>query len=122
LGGKATSEQVRAAIAWGSLPTIVSLVVWVPQLILFDQELFTQATPRLEAHPLLAAILLGFGLIQVALGIWSLVLVVKCLAEAHQFSAWRALAALFLGSLVVAAPFLCLALVLIGVGGLAGLR
>lgn len=104
--GEATSEEVRAAIAWSSVPVICALPLWIPRLILFGDELFRSSTPRLEANPLLALPLLGLAAVDIAAAIWAFVVLLNCLAEVHQFSAWRALVALLLSFLVVLVPIL----------------
>lgn len=40
LGGRASSEEVRAAIAWSALPRIAVLVLWLPYLTLYGTEVF----------------------------------------------------------------------------------
>jgi hypothetical protein len=109
LGGKATSEEVRAAIAWASVPSIFILPIWIPELLIFGEELFTSSTPRLEANPLLGILLLGFAAFEIVVGIWGLVIFMLTLGEVHGFSAWKALAATVLGLLVVVVPILCIA-------------
>jgi len=109
-GGRATSEEVRAAIAWSSVPAIIiSLPVWVILLLLYGQENFTRATPRMDANPTLALFIsLPLLFATITAGIWSLVLLIKCVGEVHRFSAWNALAAIILGPLVFIIPIFCL--------------
>lgn len=114
LGGEATSEEVRAALAWSSIPNISALLLWVPTLALFGEQMFTSEMPRLYANRLLMAPLLGWGVGTFVVGMWSLVLWVMCFSEVHRFSVWRGLAAMVLGSLVVLVPLLCLAFALSG--------
>lgn len=97
-GGRANSEQVRAALAWSLLPRIAALVLWVPYLALYGQEMFTSYAPRVVSSP---QPLLALSALDLALGIWSLFLIVKTVAEVHRFSAWRALAALAMPFLVL---------------------
>jgi hypothetical protein len=121
LGGRGQARDVRAALAWAAIPTIWGGILLVPELILFREELFTTETPRLSATPLLTALLLIFGVIEVVIGIWSFVVFLKSLGEAHGFSAWRALGTATLSTLLVAAPVLCL-IVALGVLTLLGTR
>ncbi len=100
-GGQATSEEVRAAIAWSSVPTIWALLLWIPELMLFEEELFTTATPRIDANPLLLFFLLGFAAVEVVIGIWTIVVFLKCLGEVHRFSAWKALGATIIPGLIL---------------------
>jgi len=113
-GGQASSEEVRAAMAWSSVPVILSYVLWIPELVLFGEEMFTSVTPRIEANPALAFLLLGFAVIQLILAVWSLVLLLKCLGEVHEFSAWKALAVILVAGLILFVPIFCIVALLSG--------
>jgi hypothetical protein len=108
LGGQASSQEVRAAIAWASVPTIAVLSLWIPELLIFGEELFTSATPRIDANPFLAVLLLGFAAIEIIAAIWAFVISLQSLGEVHKFSAWKALGAVVLGTLVILVPLLCI--------------
>jgi len=107
-GGEATSEEVRAALAWSSVPGIWALLLWIPELILFREEIFLTVTPRIDASPLLLFLLLGFAVVEAAIGIWSIIIFLKCIGEVHRFSAWKALGAVIVPGLVlVGIVFVC---------------
>ena len=91
LGGQATTSQVRAALAWGSLPIAASLVLLLPELALFGEEFFKTATPRIDQNEFLHTLLLVFGLVEVTLGIWAVVLIVVAIAEVQVFAVWKSL-------------------------------
>ena len=100
LGGKSNSENVRAAIAWSSVPVAWALLLWIPELAIFGKDLFTSTTPTMVAHPYLAKSLLAIELaIDITITIWTLVLLFRSLGQVHGFSAWKAL-----GACLVAAP------------------
>jgi hypothetical protein len=50
IGGKASGEQIRAAMAWSGVPLIWALLLWIPELAIFGTELFTTATPRMDEN------------------------------------------------------------------------
>jgi hypothetical protein len=102
LGGSASVREVRAAIAWGGIPTIWLGLLWIPSIALFGDENFTSATPRLDNDPALASAMLFLALIGMIGTFWSIVIWLKCLGQAHKFSAWRALGSVLLMILVVA--------------------
>ncbi len=89
IGGIASSENIRAAIAWSSVPIIWGLALWIPELALFGQELFTTETPKIDANPSLAFLLFGFAAIEITIGIWTLVVFLKSLGQVQGFSAWE---------------------------------
>lgn len=110
LGGRATQVEVRAALAWSTVPLIWALPLWVLELALAGREMFTTATPTLDTNPLRAVLLVLVVLLEVVLGIWSFVLFLKCLGEVHGFSAWKSLAAVLLAALAILLVALIVAL------------
>ncbi len=106
LGGRAESEKVRAALAWGQVPLLGSIPIWLVQLGLVGREMFTSETPTLTANPVLGLALMATGLIEILLGIWCFVTMLKCLGEVHEFSAWRALGSILLVVIVIVVPLL----------------
>lgn len=102
--GKATAAEVRAAVAWSALPTIAAAVVWLPQLALYGDEMFSSVAPRIAANPWG---ILCFTPLQIILALWAFVLLLKTLAEVHRFSTLKAFGAVVL-------PGLALGLLLFG--------
>jgi hypothetical protein len=98
LGGEGDSKHVRAAVAWATVPQLVALALWLPELVLYGEEMFTSLAPRVDSNP---APLLILGVIQLTLGVWALFLLVKTLAEAHRFSAWRSIGALAIPAIIL---------------------
>ena len=90
LEGQATLPQLRTAIAWGSVPMIAAGVPLLVMLFLIGPELFTENTPRLDARPTLAIVVLGLIVVQVILTLWGIVTLLKTVAQVQGFSVWRA--------------------------------
>jgi hypothetical protein len=91
LGGTATSESLRTAVAWTQVPLVASLALWAIALPVFGSDLFSSSTPTIDANPLL---FLGFSLIDITFAIWVVVLLLIGLSEAHRFTVWRAAASI----------------------------
>jgi len=92
LGGVASEKEVRAAVAWSNVPMIeLSLIVWPLGLVLFGDEIFRTAAPSVDASP--PALSVALLLVGVAILMWSSVVGIKCFAEVHRFSAWKAIGA-----------------------------
>jgi Yip1 domain len=109
IGGVATFGETRAALAWGSVPHLPIVLLMVALMAVFGQDLFRSEVANLGTEK--GILLVVVGLAQVVLGIWSAVLMVKCLAEVHRFSAWKSLGAFLLAGvlvLVVAVVFVLL--------------
>lgn len=105
LGGRGTFPQVRAALAWGQVPIIWALSLFVIGLLFFGNEVFASYTPTIDARP---ALTLSLLLIYSVVMVWWVIVQAKCLAEAHQFSVW-----LGLGSFVVAGVVMAMFMFLI---------
>jgi hypothetical protein len=109
-----TSGQLRAALAWASVPMVAALLVWLPEAWLFGRDLFTAAQPRIDANPLA---FLGLTLLELALGVWSLVLACKTIGQVHGFSAWRGAATMLISVLLVVVPLFLLVYGAMSLGG-----
>jgi hypothetical protein len=112
IGGKAPSRNIRAAMAWSGVPTICVLILWIPQLTLFGQELFTTKIPRIHASPSLWLMFLGFGVIDIIICIWEGVIYLKCLGQVQGFSIWKALGNAALAALVIIVPVALIAIII----------
>lgn len=95
IGGSASSQNIRAALAWSNVPTIWSLILWIPLFALSVTE-----TPTIDATPSLEFFSLGLVAIVLSIGIWSYVVLLKCLGQVQSFSAWKALVNVILAWLV----------------------
>ncbi len=113
LGGQADSVEVRAALAWPMVPMLASIPILGIQLALIGHEIFTSQTPYLEAHPGLGIVLAATGVLEVVLGIWSFVVLLKCVGEVQGFSAWRALGAMFVAGLLIIVPLILLVVLIL---------
>jgi hypothetical protein len=97
LSGTATSVEVRAALAWSQIPDIAIELFLLAAL--FMGMSMPQMTP---GHlPPLDSTIITVMAVGVPLSIWSFVIYLKCVAEVHRFSAWRALGATFIPVLIL---------------------
>ena len=116
IGGQADARRVRTALAWSNVPQIWCLLLWIPAILLFGQELFTEATPIIHANSLLAVLYIGFSMGTVVIGVWSFVVCLHALGEVQGFSAWTALLNMLLAFLVILVPLLAIVGIAIGLG------
>jgi len=108
LGGLASLENIRAAIAWSNVPIILSLVVWLFWIVLSGQKLFTAQIPEMNANPLMFFIYTGFTVMNVIIVVWSIVIMLKSLGQVQGFSTWKAL-----GNVLISVMFLVIPVVLL---------
>ncbi len=109
LGGVSDMANIRAALAWSSVPVIWALLLWVPELLIFGKDLFTSSAPSIAARPVTY---FGFLAIELIAAIWGVVIFCKALGQVQVFSAWRALGSAALAGLIIAVPIVLLVLLL----------
>ena len=111
IGGLGDYEEIKAAIAWASVPNVTGLVLWIPLLLIAGKEAFTEDAPNLVANSNLAIAAFSLAIVQLILGIWSLVLLCNTIAEVQDYeSAWRGLGNLFLAGAVIVIPLIIVVL------------
>jgi len=108
LNGDAPVQHIRAAIAWGNLPGVWGLLLWIPLLAFLGPELFSSEMSSLEDSLFLALMAAIIGFLQIIITIWSFVVLLKSLAQVQGFSAWGALSNLILAGVVLLVPALVL--------------
>ncbi|MFI8709594.1 Yip1 family protein [Bacillus sp. NPDC077411] len=113
LGGQGNFEKTRYATAYSFIPSIYSLIlVWVPSFFLFGIENFTSETPEMDSSITLIILFGIFALIDFVIGIWTIIISLKCLGEAHQFSAWKALLTTILSFMIIILPLVIIVILI----------
>ena len=112
IGGRASTVQLRAAIAWAGVPIIVGGAAFVGALLIAGKELFTEATPWLDQNPGWALLAYGLLVIQLVAVGWGIVVSLKTVGQVQGFSAWRALGNMLLPLLLVVAVGIVAAIVI----------
>ncbi len=111
IGGNATSEEIRAAYAWGIVPIItMELMLLLPDLFFFGRDLYTSEMPIITSSPFLSLLLLVFAFAELVVGIWAIIVFLKCLGEVQGFSVWKALGNVLLVWLIVLIPVIIIML------------
>jgi Yip1 domain len=99
-GGRGDRDRIKTAMAWASVPSVFSLVLWIPKILLFGSDMFTAQTPRIDSQPQLVMMFYGLAALDVVLGLWSFVLLCNTVAEVQGYrSAWRGFLNLLLAGL-----------------------
>ncbi|NBI30994.1 Yip1 family protein [Chengkuizengella marina] len=87
LGGKGTTKEIRYVVGYTCIPSIYSfLLLMIFQII--ESFFFEIST-------------LPFEILIMSISIWTFIVSLKCLAEAHKFSAWRALGTMMIGWAII---------------------
>jgi hypothetical protein len=104
LGGRGATHEIMAALAWANVPTIAGLLLWLPRAVFLGEEMFRSVPWSLEGNPPASLFFALLELARALVDFWGLVITLKCVAEAHRFSAWRALGTLLLVGVMLIVP------------------
>jgi len=99
LGGGASRVEVRAALAWSQVPAIAGAIFFLIAVLLGVPIPVPTPGTLPQIDPAFYKVMAVEGV----LGIWGMVVWLKCLAEVHRFSVWRALAATMIPGLIALA-------------------
>lgn len=99
LNGKAKTDQFLTVIAWSTIPYVFSLVLLIPKLLFLDDGLFRIDMSDLTNPKSVIYIVIAF--FELALFIWSLVILVKGIALIQKFSYGKAILNVVLPVLVL---------------------
>lgn len=94
IGGKAKASDTRLALAFGNIPSVFVLPLWVPVLLYGGEKAFTSSQLDLSGGAASAAfagvVLMQIGIIKMIMGVWTFILVLKGISETQGFSLWKA--------------------------------
>lgn len=100
IGGIGKQIDIRAAIAWASVPAVWALLLWIPTLLMHGTDAFRGPTADVDLSPAVLAASIALALADFVLVVWGLVLLCNTVAEVQGFdSAWRGLGNLLLALL-----------------------
>jgi hypothetical protein len=109
-GGKSTTNQVIHVLAYGSVPLVASVAIWVLMALLAGEAAFVE-TPRTDVEGFLVLLLHVQFVSYVLLLIWSIVLQVMGFSEILGLATRKACGVWLLGQIVGFLASLVLALV-----------
>ena len=113
IGGQASAGYVRTALAWAQIPIIWTVILWIPEILVFGQEVFMTPDDSLATIP---PYTIGFSVIKVTASAWAFILLLKSLGQVQGFSAWKAMWNLMSPGLLFLIPVI---LMVAAVGGFA---
>lgn len=107
LGGRADSEQFRTVLAWSLVPTVVALVLVIPQAFIFGDDLFRSEPTDTSAFAENARLV--FGLVDIVMAVWAVIILICGVRLLQGFSVGRALANILLPAVVIIGVILAFA-------------
>lgn len=102
LGGKATYEAVRSALAWSKVPEVVGLLGWLVLLIVYGANVFIPAFVQKTYSFEYFTLPTGIMIFQVIFAVWGFVVLLHLLGKVQGFSPWLALINVILKAIVLA--------------------
>jgi hypothetical protein len=106
--GESNSSQFRTIIAWALIPSICSLVLLGPELIVFGDDLFKSEPVNDSSLDGISWII--FGVIELTLGIWTMIILVKGISLIQNFSIGKSILNMILPGLLILIPILAIVL------------
>lgn len=91
VGGKANFKQVRASVAYSNVTNLVSIALWLLLAGLFKQSVFLADFAYVSSLGHFAVIMNAIFVIQLVVGVWSLIIFVASLSETQGFSILRSI-------------------------------
>lgn len=109
IGGQGNGVAVRCAMAWSNVLGVWGLLLWLPRAALLGGETLYAEPPSIEGEMASIAVLQALKLFQFVIAIWGFFVTLKCLGEAHRFSAWRSFGACIIALVILALPIAVIA-------------
>ncbi len=93
LGGVASPLEMRAALAWSTIPGITASLMSIVAVLI---GAISPPEFRHSRLPMMTGSTIELGLLNGVLIVWGFIVQMKCVGEVNRFSAWRALGAILL--------------------------
>lgn len=106
LGGKSNFAKVRTAVAWSNAPNLVTAILWLSLVVIFQRHFFDGQYVN-TTLVWQQALLVATGIIQLAVSIWTLVILIGGISKVQAFSIGKAVLNVLLSILLfIAASWL----------------
>lgn len=106
LKGRASFQEFKVILAWSSIPTICSLILLIPELMLLGDDLFKSESTQI--NNVSNVILIVFGILEITLGIWTVVIFIKGVSLIQNFKTGKAILNAIIPGLLIIIPILFL--------------
>ncbi len=101
IGGVGSFQDVRTAVAWSSVTNVVAIAIWLVQLAMFGNKIFSLSFFSIPLVGMELTVTYLCSIISIVMMVWGIVILLKAVGEAHQFSAWKALLNVFLPFILI---------------------
>lgn len=106
INAKGNTESILRVLAYALIPSIISLLFIVPQIVIYGVDIFKLEGDLSSGGIVSNIIFYGAMILEIALGIWSLVLIVIGISEVQKLSIGKAILNIMLPAIVIMTPIL----------------
>jgi hypothetical protein len=115
IDGKGNTDSILRVLSYALIPSILSLLLLIPQIIIYGNEIFKSDGDIISGGIVSNIIVYGSMILEFALGIWSLVLCVIGISEVQKLSIGKSILNLILPAIVIMTPILIIVLIIYGI-------
>jgi hypothetical protein len=101
IGGVGTYQQIRAAVAWSNMPSVVNIGIWAINIATFGVRIFRSDFVESTFVGNELSIIFLTAVVQLVVAVWAFIITLKALGEVQGFSAWKALLNIFIPIFVI---------------------
>lgn len=112
LNGKGDTESLLRMISHAMIPSICVLVLLIPQILLFGNGIFKSELDAYGGEIFLTIVLYSSIILEMILGIWTLVIFVIGLSEIQKLSIGKSILNMILPVLIIIVPIALVAFIL----------
>ena len=114
LDGKGDTDSIYRILAYAMIPSAISLIFLVPQIAVYGIDLFVKDGDLVNAGIVGNIVFWGSILLEIILGIFTIIFSVIGLSEVQKISVWKAILNLVLPLLIILGPIVIIAFIIYG--------
>ena len=112
LDGKGDTDSIYRVLAYAMIPSAISLIFLVPQIAVYGIDLFVKDGDLVNAGIVGNIVFWGSILLEIILGIFTIIFSVIGLSEVQKISVWKAILNLVLPLLIILGPIVIIAFII----------
>jgi hypothetical protein len=101
IGGTGSFQDIRAAVAWSTIPNAISGIIWLIEIAMFGKTIFSLSFFGMPMFGMQLTVTYICSVVAIVVMVWGIIILLKAIGEAQRFSAWKALLNVFLPIIVV---------------------
>ena len=114
LNGKGNTDSILRVLSFALIPSIVSILLLIPQIIIYGNEMFKSDGDIISGGIVSNIIVYSSMFLEFGLGIWTFVLCVIGISEVQKLSIGKSILNLILPVIVIMLPILIIVLIIYG--------